>query len=80
MVEIYLLCLVVGSVLIGLTLFGGHHDTGGDTTIHFPAHDNVEFHGHDHSHPFLSDVAQWLSIRNIIFFAAFFGLTGATLT
>jgi membrane protein implicated in regulation of membrane protease activity len=78
MLEIYLLCLVVGSVLIGFTLFGGHHDIGHEGELHLPAHDSPDFHGH--THPFFADVAQWLSVRNIIFFAAFFGLTGAMLT
>jgi membrane protein implicated in regulation of membrane protease activity len=81
MLEIYLICLVIGSILIGFTLFGGHHDMGGGHSpdIHL-LHDDVHLPAHDSSQFGFSEVAQWFSLRNIIFFAAFFGLTGATLT
>ncbi|MES2766829.1 MAG: hypothetical protein V4642_13225 [Bacteroidota bacterium] len=79
MLEIYLMCLLAGSILIGFTLFGGHHDIGHDTDIHIP-HDDIDLPAHAHTGSGFSEVAQWFSLRNLIFFAAFFGLTGATLT
>lgn len=78
MLEIYLICLFIGSVLIGFTLFGGHHDVD-HGELHLP-HDDAHFHGHPHGQSALAEAAQWLSLRNLIFFCAFFGLTGATLT
>ncbi|QFP77607.1 NfeD family protein [Deinococcus sp. AJ005] len=58
---IYLICLIVGGVLFGLSLLGGH-DVGG--------HDLAA------DHPGSGDIASWFSLRALVSFATFFGLAG----
>ena len=70
MLTLYLVCLILGGALVALSVFGvGEIDTDVDVDVL----DGVAGEG-------LSAAAQFLSLRSIVFFAAFFGLTGLVLT
>jgi hypothetical protein len=72
MLALYLIALVVGGTMLVLSIVGGDHDHGDHG--HGPAG------GH---HGALDVALGWLPITSLRFwivFAAFFGLTGATLT
>lgn len=63
----------------------GGFDLHTDVDVHadVPADIHTDFHVHGESTPAgegMGAAAQWLSFRNIIFFIAFFGLTGTLLT
>jgi membrane protein implicated in regulation of membrane protease activity len=87
--TVYLACLIFGGSLLTFTLFaGGDADADGD--LDFDAHGDldvdadldaavahgvdVEIHGEG-----LTAAVKFLSFRNIVFFTAFFGLTGTAL-
>lgn len=63
----------------------GGFDLHTDVDVHgdVPSDFHTDFHTHSESIPAgegMGAAAQWLSFRNIIFFIAFFGLTGTVLT
>jgi hypothetical protein len=74
MLILYLVCLVGGGTLLGLSLL-----TGGEAEGLAP-----EVEGSDldlgSGGEGLAAAARFLSVRNLVFFAAFFGLTGTLLT
>ncbi|GGM12379.1 NfeD family protein [Deinococcus aerophilus] len=63
MVDVYLICLMVGGGLFLLSLLGGHDSALGE-------------HGADVDHPEMGDVASWFTVRSLVSFTAFFGLAG----
>lgn len=82
--TVYLACLMFGGTLLLVAIFMGD---GGDGDVDFSAdadadmsfdveHDvHVEAHGEG-----LAAAVQYFSFKNLIFFTAFFGLTGTALT
>lgn len=77
MFTVYLACLLFGGVLLLFSMFGGDAETGdvADADIDLDADLDTEMHGEGwHA------AAQFLSFRNIVFFLAFFGLTGTVLS
>ena len=86
MLSVYLFAAIVGTGLLLFSLLGGHHG-GGDAGV---GHEVALGHGDvGHGHPVLADaehpgvgeaIISLFRPRNIIFFAAGFGLTGTLLT
>jgi membrane protein implicated in regulation of membrane protease activity len=79
MLTVYLVCLVLGGLLIAVSILGGGDtdadvDIGGDADIDFEGDLDVE------GGEGVTAAAQFLSMRNLVFFLAFFGLTGTLLT
>jgi hypothetical protein len=86
MYTLYLVCLIFGGIFIAISIFAGGH---GDVDVHgdLDFHGDVDVHTDLHDADFHSDggegiaaAARFLSLRNLIFFAAFFGLTGTLFT
>lgn len=90
MLTLYLVCLAFGGILLLVSVFAG--ELGGDADVDF-GHDvgfghDVDVGGHDldgghvgdHDGQTLHTVFQYVSFRAVVFFLAFFGLTGAVLT
>lgn len=90
MFELYLLCLIIGGGLLAFSVFmGGDSDASGgadtdfsaDADVHTDIHTDVatdaDVHADSHSS---ADSVKFISLRNIIYFAAFFGLTGTVFT
>lgn len=82
MLAIYLAALIFGGIFLGFTLFSGSDsdssDVSHDTDL---SHDTGDLgHGDIPSHGLMAEAAQFFSIRNIIFFLTFFGLTGSVLS
>ncbi len=89
MFILYLSCLIFGGILLGASFImgdshgsheldahaGGHDLSGGDPDL---SHD-VDHSGDIDHQGDAADAAKFLSFRNIIFFMAFFGLTGTVL-
>jgi hypothetical protein len=80
MLTVYLVCLLLGGLLIAVSIFGGGDsdvdvDVTTDTDVDVEA--DVEAEGEVQG---VGAVARFLSMRNIVFFLAFFGLTGTLLT
>jgi hypothetical protein len=88
MLTIYLACLLFGGSLVAVSILGGldSHDVdvhadmdapAGLDVDHgdFPSVDNHTVGGHG-----MAEAARFMSFRSLVFFAAFFGLTGSTLT
>jgi len=101
MLYIYGFFCVVGSILLGFSLFGGHDsdgdightdidfDTGSDlhldADLHVGVETDVTVTGNTdmiiHGETGLGDsILSFLSVRNLMFFGAFFGATGLTLS
>ncbi len=90
MLAIYLGCLIFGGILLLFTfLTGGEADTdlgghdfdvgGHDIDVHDGG--GIEIEGDVGAHgEGIAAALQFLSFRNIVFFTAFFGLTGSLLT
>ena len=78
MLTLYLVCLVLGGVLIGLSIFGG-----GDSDVDVTADADVDLESGEidaeSGGEGVSAAARFLSMRNLVFFLAFFGLTGTLL-
>ena len=68
MLDIYLICLIVGGGLLALSLLGGHD---GDLGGHSPEAEHGGGAGHGGG-----SLAAWFSLRSLVSFAAFFGLAG----
>lgn len=93
MFTLYAVCLAFGGILLLVSVFGA--DFGGDSDVDF-GHDvdagghDVDAGGHDvhtaadnaldHPGHGLQSVFHYLSFRALVFFLAFFGLTGTSLT
>lgn len=82
MLAAYLVCLIVGGVLVAVSLLGGdHHGGAGGHGAEVDAHAAGHAGEADHGGP-LDALLSWLplsSLRFWTFFAAFFGLTGTAL-
>jgi len=80
MLTLYLMCLLLGGLLIALSLFGGGD---ADVDVDVAADADIDFEGGEvdaEGGEGLAAAAQFLSMRNLVFFLAFFGLTGTLLT
>jgi hypothetical protein len=78
MITVYLAFLVFGGALLLFTiLFGSDSDLDLDLETDVSLEGDVEFAAHGEG---LAAAVQFLSFRNLVFFSAFFGLTGALLT
>ena len=79
MLAVYLACLVAGAFVIVLSLFGG-----GDTDLDIEASGDIDVEaGELDAEPGGEGtvaLARFLSARNALFFAGFFGMGGALLT
>lgn len=91
MLKMYLACLIFGGIFIAVTLlFGGDTDMDADVgDMDFDVDAGVEAGGEvdmgadadvDVNGEGLTAAIKFLSFRNIVFFLAFFGLTGTVLT
>jgi len=79
MLTLYLVCLVLGGVLIALSIFGsgdGDVDVDVDVDVEGDAGDLDAESGAQG----VTAAARFLSMRNLVFFLAFFGLTGTLLS
>jgi hypothetical protein len=80
MLTLYLMCLLLGGLLIALSIFGGG-DSDVDVDVAADADIDVDIDGGDvGGGEGVSAAAQFLSVRNLVFLIAFFGLTGSLLT
>lgn len=78
MLTVYLACLVFGGALLLFTiLFGAESDVGYDLDTDFDLESGASFEMQGEG---LAAAVQFLSFRNLVFFCAFFGLTGSLLT
>jgi hypothetical protein len=82
MLTLYMVCLLLGGLLIALSIFGGGDgdadvDVAGEADIDVEGGD-VDVEG-DVAHG-VAAAARLLSMRNLVFFLAFFGLTGTLLS
>jgi membrane protein implicated in regulation of membrane protease activity len=80
MLTLYLVCLVLGGLLIAVSIFGGGDadvdvDVAADADVDVEADVDAEDGGEG-----LTAAARFLSLRNLVFFMAFFGLTGTLLS
>jgi membrane protein implicated in regulation of membrane protease activity len=78
MLTLYLVCLVLGGLLIALSIFGGGDadvDVSADADVDVEADVDAEGAGQG-----VTAAARFLSMRNLVFFMAFFGLTGTLLS
>lgn len=77
MLALYVTCLIFGGVLVALAIFTG--DLGVDTDFDLDAlaevNGNLEAAGEG-----IGAAARFLSFRDLVFFAAFFGLAGTLFT
>ena len=76
MLTLYLVCLLLGGLLITLSIFGGG-DADVDVDVAADTDVDVEAEGGGEG---VVAAARFLSMRNLVFFMAFFGLTGTLLT
>jgi membrane protein implicated in regulation of membrane protease activity len=82
MLTLYLVCLLLGGLLIAVSIFGGGDadaeiDMAGEADLDVEGGD-VDVDG-DVGHG-VAAAARFLSMRNLVFFLAFFGLTGTLLS
>jgi len=86
MLALYLVCLMVGGILVLVSIFAGTDadpDLAMDADVDFAMDADVDFAAEVGEAPGgqgLAAAAQFLSFRNLVFFMAFFGLTGNVLT
>lgn len=86
MVKIYLACLIFGGIFIAVTLlFGGDGDVDLDVDADMDVDLDVDADvggdvDIDAGGEGMTAAIKFLSFRNIVFFLAFFGLTGTVLT
>jgi membrane protein implicated in regulation of membrane protease activity len=80
LLALYVGCLVLGGILVGASVLGGH----GDADVDHPGDTDVDHAGTDHGPEEVHDAAGVLStfasLRFWTFFVASFGLTGTLLT
>lgn len=78
MLLLYISCLIFGGIFVMLSLLLGH-DSNGEMDFH--SEGGLAIDSHDlPSEEGVIAAAEFLSLRNVIFFLAFFGLTGSTLS
>jgi hypothetical protein len=80
MLTLYLVCLLLGGLLIALSIFGGGDadvDVDVDVDADLDVEADVDAEGGGEG---VTAAARFLSMRNLVFFMAFFGLTGTLLT
>ena len=80
MLTIYLVCLLLGGLLITLSILGGGD---ADVDVDVAADADIDVEGGDldaEGGEGVAAAARFLSMRNLVFFLAFFGLTGSLLT
>jgi hypothetical protein len=98
MLTLYVVCLLLGGLLIALSIFGGGDgdmdvdmDVDVDVDVDLDADMDVDAAGEAdvdsgdadadaEAGPGLAAAARFLSMRNLVFFLAFFGLTGTLLS
>jgi hypothetical protein len=88
MLTAYLVCLLAGGLLLAVSLLGGGDadgdaDVGADADVGGAADAadaSGEGEGAEAEGEGLVAAARFLSVRNMVFFVAFFGLTGTLLT
>jgi hypothetical protein len=89
MYTLYLVCLIFGGIFIAISIFAGGHgdmdvhgglDIHGDVDVHADLHGDTAAEFHSEGGEGIAAAARFLSLRNLIFFAAFFGLTGTLFT
>jgi hypothetical protein len=93
MLTLYVVCLLLGGVLIAVSIFGGGDgdvdvagdvdvDVAGDVDVDVAADADVDAGELDAETggEGLAAAARFLSMRNLVFFLAFFGLTGTLLS
>jgi len=86
MLTLYLMCLLLGGILIALSIFGGGDtdvdvDVAADVDVDADVDIDADGGGVDgDGGEGLAAAARFLSMRNLVFFLAFFGLTGTLLT
>jgi len=85
MLALYLGCLIFGGSLVAVSLLGGLESS--DVDLHADAADAGFGHGdasdvgsHAVDTHGVAEAARFMSFRGLVFFAAFFGLTGTALT
>lgn len=92
MLTFYLICLILGGSLLAFSLLTGSDSDGfddaegldfhgSDATIDIHSHDATEIaHLNSAEHKVdAADAVKFISMRNLIYFTAFFGLTGTIL-
>lgn len=89
MFTLYSVCLIFGGIFIAISIFAGGHgdvdvhgdlDFHGDVDVHTDLHGDAHADLHGEGGEGIAAAARFLSLRNLIFFAAFFGLTGTLFT
>jgi membrane protein implicated in regulation of membrane protease activity len=78
METVYLICLIFGGFFLAVSIFAGT-ETDADFALTAGADIDVDLDG-DVSGEGVTSTIQYFSFRNIIFFVAFFGLTGLILS
>jgi hypothetical protein len=86
MLTLYLACLIFGGSLVAVSILGGldSHDVDvhADVDVHVDA-DHGDIPSADHhavGEHGMAEAARFMSFRSLVFFTAFFGLTGSMLT
>ena len=79
MLTLYLVCLVLGGVLIAVSIFGGG-DADADADVAADADVDLGEVDAETGGEGVVAAARFLSMRNLVFFLAFFGLAGTLLT
>jgi hypothetical protein len=81
MFTLYLVCLIVGGTLVALSIFaGGDVDVDADVDVDTTAEVEADADIDGAQGEGMAAAARFLSLRNAVFFAAFFGLTGTLFT
>lgn len=90
MLTVYLACLIFGGSLVAISILGGLDSHGVDFHADMDVDADADFdidHGdlsgiddHGMGGHGMTEVARFLSFRSLVFFAAFFGLTGSALS
>jgi membrane protein implicated in regulation of membrane protease activity len=77
MSTLYVICLIFGGILIGISIFAGTEaDMDADADVGLDSDADLGVEGGEG----IAAAARFLSLRNLIFFIAFFGLTGTLFT
>lgn len=88
MFTLYLACLIFGGSLVAISILGGLDSHDADFQADMDVHADVDVeHGdlsgvddHGMGGHGMAEVARFMSFRSLVFFTAFFGLTGSALT
>jgi hypothetical protein len=79
--TLYLVCLFVGGTLLAVSLLGGGDaDVDVDVDVDVATEGDVAEAGGEAEGEGVVAAARFLSLRNLVFFVAFFGLSGTLLT